>query len=538
MGPNGPEEVSTMLFRNAFERKMFTLGVAYSAAVAALMLLFTGNVFTSMDSLAHTYIAATVVKNGVHSKFSNIGTLWLPIVHLLLAPLTLFKPLYSTGLAGTIVNGIATGGILIFLTRIVEYVTDRKDVLYGSVVLFLSSGMTAIYSATPMMEQVSIFFGLAGVYYFAQYWKEDYLPKFVTSSIYIVLATLTRTEFWFVAAAFVVAMGIKELRNGAPHNLAFFHLPLWGGFLWLVWNAAIFADPFYFLASRSMAVSVGMGSSLTSRALFLGILLIIGGGTFLLPFFLNREYYCLAIAPATAFGMFVIVYLLGFRGLLHNLRFGYVVFGMLLPSVVVLRRVDERKAVVILALLVLSAVVSSGLALTGVYAEKLGSSEVQETNAHQVELPNAVVLHPISHGYDMDHYPEKYLDGYDGQAWINASEAPWDSDVDFVVIPSVEERELENYRVSGPNEGIVWNFHTNEEWKTLFLQHFELVDPELRLYKRVNSTSSRPTAIEEPTSSTFSGDEDRKDHSRFEDTVRRTVNSRQRRVSFDSITGV
>lgn len=496
-----------MIFRNSFERRLFGVGVAYSAIVAIILLLVNGHVYSSLDSTSHVYIAAAVARNGANSKFANIGTVWLPMFHVLLVPFTLLKPIYTTGLAGTVVNGLATGGILVYLSRIITYVTNRKDVLYGAIVLFLSSGMTAIYSATPMMEQLSIFFGLAGVYYYFRYWKEAYVPHFVLAAAFIAFATMTRYEFWFVAAALVVALSIKEWQRSRTHNLAFFHLPLWGGFLWFVWNGAIFGDPFAFFAGRTMALSVWLQTSLYDRVLFLVVLLLIGGGTFLLPFFLKRENTPLAIAPAVIYLAFVVAYVVGFRGLLANLRFGYVVFGLLLPSIVVLRRVNKRKSVAVVALLVVSVIVSSTFVLTGVYADALDSSGVQELSVNQPDLPEGVVLLPIQGVYNMDHYPSKYLDAYDGQEWIHASQEPWNSNADYVMIPVEGEGRLEDYRASGPNEGFVWNFFKNKTWHNTFLQHFTLVGHTkargitYSLYKRVDE----PVANSPNAQNTLSG---------------------------------
>ena len=493
MGPNRQKQVMSVIFRNTLERKAFVVGLAYSTVAAAVILFISGSVFTGLgrvpDSITHTYIAASIVKNGAHSKFANLGTVWLPLFHLLLLPFTLIKPLYSTGLVGTVVNGIATGGILVLLTRIVTDVTDRRDVLYGSYLLFLGSGLTAIYAATPMTEQVSLFFGLGAIYFFSKYWNEENMKNFVISAAFILPATLTRYEFWFVAAAFVVVMGVKEIRSGRAYNLAFFHLPLWGGAFWVIWNTTIFGDPTYFIASKSMPVSVVLDSTLSQRVVFLGILLIIGGGTFLLPFLLDRENYSLAIGPAVIFGMYAVAYLFGFHGFLSNLRYGYVIFGMALPSIIVLRRINRQKAMIAIVLLTLSAAVSSGLVLSGVYADALDSPGGQELNANQAELPNSVVLYPLVHQYDMDYYPKDYLDSYDGQEWISASKAPWNSNVDYVVIPSVGEDELRSYRNSGPNKGIVWNFNANETWRSKFQQHFKLVDPEQGVYKKVNASA-------------------------------------------------
>ena len=485
------------MFRDSSEWNLFVLGVGYALLSAVVLMSLRGSVFTSGDSIAHTYIAGSIFNNGAHSKVANLGTVWLPLFHLLLAPLTLIKPLYSVGLAGTIVNGIATGGILVYLSRIVRSVTPRRDIRYGAILLFLASGLTAIYAATPMTEQTSIFFALGGTYYFHRYWTEESMPDFVFASIFIALATLVRYEFWFVAVAVVLMMVVNEVRNRRVHNLAFFHLPLWGGFLWIVWNAGLFGDPFYFIASKTMPVSVSLISPMPARIAFLGLLLLVGGATFLLPFLLERKHYNLGLIPGVVFGLYLAAYLLGFHGLLTNFRYGYVLFGLLIPSVVALRRFDTRYTAVALVFLMVSAVLSSGLLLSGVYAGVLGVEGVQETSAEQAEHPPGKILLPIKFNddlvrLDMDYYPANYLGPYDGHAWIAASEAPWNSPADYVIIPPVSEARLDAYRTSGPNEGMVWNYHTNESWRERFDREFRLVDADIGLYERtsgsVNST--------------------------------------------------
>lgn len=476
------------MFRSSFERRVFTLGVAYSAVVATFALLIAGTTFTGLDSVTHGYIPATIVRNGVHSKFANIGTVWLPLYHLLLAPLVLIKPLYSTGLAGTIVNALATGGILVYLTRIVTYTTDRRDILYGAIVLFLASGMTAIYSVTPMTEQLYIFLTLGGIYHFSIYWSQGDISQFVLTSVFMFFATFTRYEAWFIAAAFVVAMLGKELRAGRRHNVAFFHLPLWGGFLWMVWNIAIFEDPVYFVTSTSMPISLAYGVPMSTRLLFLGALLTVGGGTVLLPVFLEEDRRCLAIAPAAVFLLYVITYWSYSIGGVSSLRYGYSLFAILIPGVVVLDRIEKRKATLVFGALVLSVILSSGLILGGIYG---GFLEAPQFQSHP-EQPGSIVLLPIGfEGHDMDSYPTTYLDPFDGKEWIEASKAPWKSKAEYVIIPPCPKDKWDDYRDSGPNEGMVWNFYTNETWKEEFLRHFELVNPKKGLYKQIGDNNEQ-----------------------------------------------
>ncbi|MEO0120506.1 MAG: hypothetical protein ABIK40_04475, partial [candidate division WOR-3 bacterium] len=44
------------------------------------------NTSSSLDGLSHLYIAKNIIHNGKYSTIKNLGTVWLPLYHLLLIP--------------------------------------------------------------------------------------------------------------------------------------------------------------------------------------------------------------------------------------------------------------------------------------------------------------------------------------------------------------------------------------------------------------------------------------------------------------------
>ncbi len=83
-------------------------------AYALLIYQRWGQTFVAADDVTHTYIARELWFN-----MSNMGGTWLPLYHILVAPFTLVPALYVSGLAGVIVNAIATGLSCLLLYRII-----------------------------------------------------------------------------------------------------------------------------------------------------------------------------------------------------------------------------------------------------------------------------------------------------------------------------------------------------------------------------------------------------------------------------------
>jgi len=190
------------------------------------------------DLIAHLYIPRSVIDNGSYSGLANLGTVWLPLFHILLIPFVSIDVLYSTGLAGTVVNSIMIGGICTLLYKL----TGSKLGIVASG-LFLINVYTLTYGAASHMMATGVFLTLLGVYYFKGYWEKDDVAEFMKCSLTLILATLSRYEAWMVAFLVVLLFVIREVKNKRGYRLAYAHLPFWGVFAWLFWNLAIFRDP-------------------------------------------------------------------------------------------------------------------------------------------------------------------------------------------------------------------------------------------------------------------------------------------------------
>ena len=246
-------DIIRFLFKDRTELAVFLTAFLIEIAFGLYLVQRWGYTFSCGDDISHVYKARIVVDNGPNSGLGNLGVVWLPLFQILLVPLVLIDPLYTTGFAGTIVNALVTGGTCVILFRMLE-----SRYLKGmTVFLFLCNVFTLIYGSVPMNVQLTVFFMVLGAYYFKRYWKKDSMTEFLNCSLALIFATLTRYEAWGATLLVVFLFALRELRNRRSYRLAYAHLPLWGIFAWLFWNMALFRYPLAFLSHPLHAPAVG-----------------------------------------------------------------------------------------------------------------------------------------------------------------------------------------------------------------------------------------------------------------------------------------
>lgn len=203
------------------------------------------------DARSHLDIARRVVES-LKPGFAQLGSVWLPLPHLL-ATITIWNDfMWHSGLAGALqsmISFVATG-ILIY--RILKLLgTNMWGRLTG--VLVFALNMNILYmQSTAMTELLLLGTMTAGVYELIQWHKEDKMLRLVKSAFWIMLSTMIRYDGWFllVYATILIAFhGIRKFGYKATEGMIILFATL-GGFgilLWLIWNTIIFKDPLYFI---------------------------------------------------------------------------------------------------------------------------------------------------------------------------------------------------------------------------------------------------------------------------------------------------
>ncbi len=272
----------------------FWLGLIASVmAVIATAYAYANNwIIAYGDAESHLNIAKRVV-DSLTPGLAQLGGIWLPLPHLLLAPLVYFDFLWQTGLAGSIISGIAFVISAIFLFKLTRLILRDATVAFIAALVFIFNPNILYLQATPMTELSLLVFFILSIYYFVKFiYQRDDLNSFIRAAFYGFLASLCRYDGWFlvIIEAGIVAIiysplqihwqkfwhlkSLTDLKNsltlkglGIKNSLKeldgrlvlFCTLAFFGVLLWLGWDGLILGDPLYFTHSEFSAKSQQLG---------------------------------------------------------------------------------------------------------------------------------------------------------------------------------------------------------------------------------------------------------------------------------------
>jgi len=255
--------------------RRFDRDVLRVAAIAALVSLFPllyyfqhGQILLYGDAVAHINIARRVFDSQTPGLL-QLGTVWLPLPHLLMTPLLLSDSLWQSGLGGSIPSMIAyvLGAAGVF--RLARSLL-ASDIGNGSAARVGAWVAAFVYAANPnliylqttaMTESLYLALFVWATVYFAESvraLRNDSLQQTVPvgatlfrCGLYLAAAELTRYDGWFLAAAagaIVSVLGIQRWQDRAFRRWAIKFLitiaavPL----LWLAYNAAVYGNALEF----------------------------------------------------------------------------------------------------------------------------------------------------------------------------------------------------------------------------------------------------------------------------------------------------
>ena len=243
------------------------------------------------DAVAHMNIARRVVDSRTPGLL-QLGTVWLPLPHLLMLPFIWSTELWSNGVAGSIPSMVAfiisVGGIFRLvgtgLRQLPNFAGESRFVAWFAALAYALNPNLLYLQATAMTE----------VIYLACYiWATVYLSDFAIDlqkaddgharralmlcGMWLCLGALTRYDGWFAATIYaIVALCLLIAANrrnglGAMH---FLHDQGWrraaGGFvlllivtpvIWFTYNQLEFGDPLSFMRGPYSAHAIEQRSS-------------------------------------------------------------------------------------------------------------------------------------------------------------------------------------------------------------------------------------------------------------------------------------
>src|SRR3989442_2035800 len=123
---------------------------------AFLYFLSRNQTFVLIDAIAHVNKARGLFDNFAPG-LRALGTVWLPLQHILIAPLTAVGVLWRSGAAGSILSVACFVGTSIFLFRTGYKWTGSRIVGWLAFLLFALNPRLVYLFTTPLCEPLTIF---------------------------------------------------------------------------------------------------------------------------------------------------------------------------------------------------------------------------------------------------------------------------------------------------------------------------------------------------------------------------------------------
>jgi hypothetical protein len=220
-----------------------------AVSLAAVYFFYSrGLTNTYGDAIAHMEGARRIF-DSLTPGYGEIGTVWLPLFHLLAAPLATSDFLWRTGLGGSIVSCAAFAGTAWVLYRLGTAVNGGRTAGILALAGILLSPSLLYLASTPLTEPLAIFWSVLVVYELFCYRETGKVRTLLVAAGAAFLGTLTRYEEWYVlpfAALFVLLARRQSWELRFRHALIFSIVAGAGPVLWMLHNAYRFSNPLEF----------------------------------------------------------------------------------------------------------------------------------------------------------------------------------------------------------------------------------------------------------------------------------------------------
>lgn len=203
------------------------------------------------DAMSHLNVARLVVDN-IQPGFAQLGSVWLPMSHILSLPLIWNDMLWHTGLAGSLISMAAFVVSAVAIYKLVMHLSEsRVGSIFAASAFVLSLNMLYLQS-TSLTEPLYICLFILTVLFLLKYIKYRSDSALIALALVSAVGVLTRYDAWFVAAVVGVIIVIndfvfeKQNIQAVIGRFILYAFPVaFAVFLWLGWNLLIFHDPLY-----------------------------------------------------------------------------------------------------------------------------------------------------------------------------------------------------------------------------------------------------------------------------------------------------
>ena len=243
---------------NSHTSSAITIGIVASllaacGAAVALWCASRGYLLFYGDAEAHLNIARRVLDSRTPGR-EQLGTVWLPLPHILLMPFTMKDTWWYSGLAAVIPSVVCFTLAGTFLFSACRRIFGSIAAAGTALLVFALNPNMLYLQATPMTEPVFAA-ALTALFWATVMYKERPAWGFLwIAAIASNAAALTRYEGWFLipfAAAYLLLSGPNKW-----HALCYSALAAIGPLAWLAHNAYYYSNPLEFYNGDYSAMAI------------------------------------------------------------------------------------------------------------------------------------------------------------------------------------------------------------------------------------------------------------------------------------------
>jgi hypothetical protein len=233
------------------------LAVLISCAAASLAAVMwswrNGALLNYGDAVAHLHIARRVFDSH-QPRFSQLGSVWLPLPHILLLPFVQIYSWWANGLAGVVPSVLAYLAACAGFYRLARHWLPLSSAALA--LAFFAANPNLLYLQTTAMTEPLFVCEMIWLTVWLVEWRAGFDAHAKQSSrllwmiaLVLVAAVFTRYDGWIMALLAWLAIGFTLARRGQLRSRAFWMasiLVVAAPIGWFVYNAAAFGDWLYF----------------------------------------------------------------------------------------------------------------------------------------------------------------------------------------------------------------------------------------------------------------------------------------------------
>ena len=234
-----------------------------------------GEVLLYGDAIAHMNIARRVFDSKTPGLL-QLGTVWLPLPHLLMIPFLLSREMWQRGVGGSIPSMVAYVFGVIGMFRLVRGALARglepdgaaRVAAWAAALVFAANPNLIYLQTTAMGESLYLAFFIWAVVYFSESMRGD-LSALAKCGACLAAACLTRYDGWFLAVAMAAAVILLSVvvrsSTGQERSsftirrstaLKFVLIAAAAPALWLAYNGIVYRNPLEFATGPYSAKAI------------------------------------------------------------------------------------------------------------------------------------------------------------------------------------------------------------------------------------------------------------------------------------------